>query len=88
MVRSVRFYTKDGCHLCEEALKMLRAVAEEFSLAITEVDITSDPEVYERFKYTIPVVEVDGEAMIGGRFSINDLRESLEGIENRRADDA
>lgn len=78
----VRFYTKDGCHLCDEARIMLAAVAGERSLVITEVDITSDPDVHERFKYTIPVIEVDGEIKLGGRFSLDDLRWAVAGTDN------
>ncbi|MDO8673232.1 MAG: glutaredoxin family protein [Dehalococcoidia bacterium] len=85
-LRRIKFYTKDGCHLCEEAWKMFTVVAGEFSFAITQVDITTDPQVYERFKYTIPVVEVDGEAVIGGLFSMDDLREALASSEARQVD--
>ncbi|MBI2863299.1 MAG: glutaredoxin family protein [Chloroflexi bacterium] len=83
----VRFYTKDGCHLCEEARQMLTAIADEVSLAITEVDITRDPKVYERFKYAIPVIEVDGAVLIGGRFSLADLREALAEVAERGTND-
>lgn len=70
----ITFYTKEGCCLCDEAREMLATLATEFRLAITEVDITFDPDAYERFKYAIPVVEIDGLNRIGGRLSLHDLR--------------
>ena len=81
---NVKFYTREGCCLCNEAREMLAKLEREFALNITEVDITTDSGIFERFKYAIPVVEFDGEARLGARFSEEDLRHALIDVENSR----
>ncbi|MBA2295159.1 MAG: glutaredoxin family protein [Actinobacteria bacterium] len=57
MTPRVVVYSAPGCHLCEPALEIVRAVCgSDFAL----VDITSDPALERRYRLRIPVVEVDG----------------------------
>lgn len=58
---SVTFYTRPGCHLCDDAkAAMLEwATPRGFSIALREVNIDEDTEAHERFWVHIPV------AMIG-----------------------
>ncbi len=52
-------YSKAGCHLCEEAKgKIDRLRARGYDLEVAETDITADPALFERYRYTIPVVEL------------------------------
>ena len=57
-------YSRAGCHLCDEARELLRALLDERARqgrstpTLTEVDIESDPELERRFFTTIPVVEL------------------------------
>ncbi|HEY2830893.1 MAG TPA: glutaredoxin family protein [Sporichthyaceae bacterium] len=51
---------KPGCHLCEEARTVIEAVTAELGVGYTEVDITSDEELYTRWWEQIPVTLVDG----------------------------
>jgi glutaredoxin len=53
-------YWAAGCHLCEPAKTVVRAVADEHGVGVREVDITGDPELEARYRTEIPVVEVDG----------------------------
>jgi glutaredoxin len=59
--RSVTVYHATGCHLCERALAQLRALRDELGFALDEVDISGDPELEERYREWLPVVEIDGE---------------------------
>ncbi len=59
-VHTAVLYTKEGCHLCERAREVLRRLQGDFSLEVQEIDITGDPELYEQYRYTIPVVVIDG----------------------------
>ncbi|MCP4166407.1 MAG: glutaredoxin family protein [Chloroflexi bacterium] len=62
----ITLYTKSNCPLCEEAKHELAALAGEFDFVLEEVDITTDPLLYERFCYMIPVVDVEqGPALYG-----------------------
>jgi glutaredoxin len=56
----VILYTRAGCGLCEEAKKALAAARLEVAFGYREIDIDSDPELFARHRYDIPVVEVDG----------------------------
>lgn len=52
--------TKQGCHLCEEAVAVAQEVCAEFSLELTERDITADEELLASFAEEIPVLRIDG----------------------------
>jgi hypothetical protein len=59
-------YTRDGCHLCEEARAIVQGLLEDRAArgqrtaALHERDITTDPAWERRFFATIPVVEYNG----------------------------
>ncbi len=56
----VTFYTKPGCHLCDEAKQeILKAdCADEYTLE--EVNIEEDPALKARYGLQIPVVCING----------------------------
>lgn len=69
----VAFYTKVGCHLCEEARDMLDDIAAQTEYELTEIDIRSNPEVFEEYRYRIPVIIIDNKTVIEGRIEFRDL---------------
>ena len=69
----VTFYTKAGCHLCEEARDMLDDIAAETAFELTEIDIRSDPDIFEQYRYRIPVIIVNGETLLEGRIEYRNL---------------
>ena len=56
----VKLYTKPGCHLCDEAKREMEAadLADEYTFE--EVNIELDGEAYERYKFEIPVITING----------------------------
>jgi glutaredoxin len=58
---SVRLFHADGCHLCERARAQVAALRAELGFALEEVDVTGIPELEERYREWLPVVEIDGE---------------------------
>jgi glutaredoxin len=48
--------TRKGCHLCEEALALLRAAGVEPELA----DVDADDELFRLYDWRVPVILVDG----------------------------
>jgi len=58
-VKELILYSTEGCHLCDEALEVVRAALEE-PCALTVVDIAHDPELVERYGVRIPVLQVEG----------------------------
>jgi len=60
-IHSLTLYAAAGCHLCENASRVLARVREEIPFELDEIDITGDPELEERYRERIPVLLVDGE---------------------------
>jgi hypothetical protein len=61
-VRVVTLYTRDGCHLCDEAREEILALRDGgLELELREVDIEADERLHARFVERIPVVELGGE---------------------------
>jgi glutaredoxin len=56
----VRIYTRQGCHLCEEARAVVTAVCAGLGESFDEVDVDSDPALTRRFGDEVPVTFVDG----------------------------
>jgi glutaredoxin len=57
----VVLYSAAECHLCQRARAQLVALRAEEDFELQEVDITGDPELEERYREWLPVVEIDGE---------------------------
>ncbi len=66
-------YTRTRCHLCDEAKAVLRAE----SVAFTEVDIDSNPDLRARFSEEVPVVVIDGRKAFKYHVDPADLRRRL-----------
>ena len=52
--------TRQGCHLCDEAIAQVAAVCAETGEAYAVLDIDSDPELQRRYTEQVPVTFVDG----------------------------
>ena len=53
-------YTRDGCHLCDDAKVVLERVAASTGEGFTEVDIATDPDLTAEYGDRIPVLMLDG----------------------------
>ena len=56
----VTFYTRPGCHLCDDARPVVAKVCEELGESFEEIDIESDGDLEDRFGEEVPVTFVDG----------------------------
>jgi glutaredoxin len=74
----VTLYSKPGCHLCDDAREVVSAVCAEAGVAWTEVDITQDGDLNERYWEQIPVTLVDGRQHDFWRVDARRLRAALE----------
>lgn len=74
----VTFYTKAGCHLCEQAREMLDDIAAEVEYELTEIDIRSDLAIFEEYRYRIPVVIVNTTHVVEGRIVYSDLARAFQ----------
>ena len=74
----VTFYTKAGCHLCEEARDMLEDIAALTEYELTEIDIRSNPATFEKYRYRITVIIINNEEhIIEGRIEFRDLAKAF-----------
>ena len=62
----VVMYTRDGCHLCDDAWTLLEAGRGCYGFALTKVDVESNAELAQRFGLEVPVVEVNGTVRFRG----------------------
>ena len=56
----VTLYTKPGCCLCDDAKAALDRVRARRPFELSEVDVSTDPVLLERYGERLPVVSVDG----------------------------
>ena len=54
----VTLYERVGCHLCEETHRALRRIGLDRPLAVTRVEVATDPDLELRYLVRIPVVAV------------------------------
>jgi glutaredoxin len=58
----VTVYTREGCHLCHDAIALLV----RNGLTPKLVDIDADPALRQRYNECVPVVEIDGRERFRG----------------------
>ena len=56
----ITFYTRTGCHLCDEARVVIERVCAELGEEYAEIDIDTDQDLVHRFGDEVPVTFVDG----------------------------
>ena len=56
--RVITLYTREGCHLCEEARAQIVPLLGQFGATFREVDIDDDPVLHDRFTNDVPVIFV------------------------------
>jgi glutaredoxin len=83
-LRRLTVYHAAGCHLCERALGQLRALRDELGFELAEIAIDGDPDLEERYREWLPVVELDGERLFVYYVQEDALRRRLAGAQSGR----
>jgi predicted thioredoxin/glutaredoxin len=65
--------TRQDCHLCDEALGVLRSLGVEPELR----DVDADDHLHALYDWRVPVVMVDGRVIAEGRIDPESLRLAL-----------
>jgi hypothetical protein len=65
--------TRQGCHLCDEALSLIRELGVEPELA----DVDADEGLFKLYDWRVPVVLVRGQVAAEGRIDRDRLRKAL-----------
>jgi glutaredoxin len=75
----VTVYTREECHLCEEAVESIRSVADDadVDLDLELVDVDEDQSLRERYGDSVPYVLVGGRPAFKYRVDESELRELL-----------
>ena len=61
------FYTRRGCHLCDEAWEIVAAAQKRHGLTVAKVDVDADPALAAQYGDCVPVVVIDGVVRFRGR---------------------
>ncbi len=72
------FYNRPGCWLCDKAEEMINGLQERYAINITRINIDDDDELYELYRYDIPVVEFKDDSALHGNIKKKDLVVKLE----------
>ena len=68
---------KPSCSLCENAKELLTMAGGRWAFDLTEHDIYERAEWFERYRYDIPVVVIDGVERLKLNFTQADLEAAL-----------
>jgi glutaredoxin len=60
---TVELYSHPDCHLCEQALVILRLMQMEHAFELRELDIRADDQLHRDYFERVPVIAVDGEEL-------------------------
>ncbi|HEY2182304.1 MAG TPA: glutaredoxin family protein [Solirubrobacteraceae bacterium] len=74
----VMVYSREGCHLCEEAVATLRRLQPELGFDLAERDIDADESLQRAYFERVPVIALDGEELSDFFVDEAALRERLE----------
>ncbi|HKO44371.1 MAG TPA: glutaredoxin family protein [Pyrinomonadaceae bacterium] len=73
----VVIYSRPGCHLCEEAKKVIEASGYREEYTLEEINIESDAELLRRYRYDIPVITINGEEAFRHRVNSSEFVEMM-----------
>lgn len=73
----VTLYSKPGCHLCEVMKNEMAAAGCAPLYELAEINIESDPELFKRYRYDIPVMMIDGVEAFRHRLSAEAFRDRV-----------
>jgi len=73
----VKVYSREGCHLCEDAIAIVADVCADAGESFEVIDVDADPALKARFHEDVPVVHVDGQTVGFWRIRPEALRAAL-----------
>ena len=70
---SLVLVTRGDCHLCEDALSLLRDLGFEPEMA----DVDADPGLFDLYDWRVPVLLLDDRVIAEGRITRSQLEKAL-----------
>jgi glutaredoxin len=56
----ITIYSRNGCHLCDDAFITLESMREELNFEIDVIDIDQNAELVKLYSDQVPVIHIDG----------------------------
>lgn len=75
--RTVELLSREGCHLCDDARRLVERVTAETGTSWTETDVDRVPALQAEYGDLVPVVRVDGKELGHWRIDEATLRRAL-----------
>ena len=79
----VTLYTKPGCSLCDELKPMLWELEEQLGFTLVERNIETSSADNDRFRYLIPVVDIEGGSLLYPPHDWNTLQTALRTVRSK-----
>lgn len=70
-------YTKPNCHLCDEMKAELKKAGCDNLYRLEEINIESDPALLERYRFDIPVLQINGVEAFRHRLQADQFRTAI-----------
>ncbi len=87
-MRRVLLYTTADCPLCDKAEALLARLQGQYRLTVETVDITSEDDLFQRYRYVVPVVVVGNGLTVEAPVTEDRLRWALERVPGLKASPA
>ena len=73
----VTLFTRAGCHLCEDAKRLIDAARVRAEFDYEERDIDADSELLRLYNEEVPVIAIDGRKAFKYRLDMNEFLKRL-----------
>ena len=73
----VTLFTRAGCHLCDDAKRVIDAARVRAEFDYEERDIDADSELLRLYNEEVPVIAIDGRKAFKYRLDMNELIKRL-----------
>ncbi len=80
----VEMYSKDDCHLCEDAERVLRAMQARHPFELKIITLREGDEKFEEFRERFPVIAIDHNVMYQYRVPEKEFLRHLRAAERGR----
>jgi glutaredoxin len=68
MPAQIDVYRKPGCQMCDDAADLLHDLAATWDIVVAGHNIQADQALFEKYRYRVPVVVIDGIERLELRF--------------------
>jgi len=71
-------YSRPSCHLCDELKQTIASAGCDGEYTISEINIETDVELLQRYRFDIPVVTINGKEAFRHRVTIDQFKKALQ----------